>query len=374
MGSDTGTIPLIDLRAQHRSLRPELDRAIRRVFTGAQFILGPELAAFERELARACRARHAVGVASGTDALILSLRACNIGPGDEVLTSAFSFFATAEAILAVGARPVFVDIEPATYTLDPRRLAAAVTRRTKAILPVHLFGHPADMDAVQRVARARRLRVIEDCAQAIGSTVRGRPVGSFGDAAAFSFYPSKNLGACGEAGMVLTQDARLAEQVRLLRNHGSRARYRHLRLGTNSRLDELQAAILRVKLKSLARWTAARRRHAARYAQAFRRHALRDVVLPQARPGCRHVFHLYSIRIRRRDRIQAALAREGIGSQVAYPSPIPSQPALRRAGLRRGSFPVAEAVSRDILALPMYPELTDAQIERVVATVAHACH
>ena len=355
-------------------MTPEIDRAIRRVLASGQFILGPELEALEREVAAACGTRHAVGVASGTDALILALRACGIGPDDEVVTSAYSFFATAEAILAVGATPIFVDIEPATYTLDPRQVASSITRRTRAILPVHLYGHPADLRAILRIARAHRLTVIEDCAQAIGAAVGGCPVGSFDEAAAFSFYPSKNLGACGEGGMVLTPSAAIAEQVRLLRNHGSRRRYQHLLLGTNSRLDELQAAILRVKLQRLARWNAARRRLAARYARAFARHGLlRQVVLPETRAGCTHVFHLYVIRIRQRDRIQRHLARVGIDTQVAYPSTVPSQPALRRIIRRRRRYPIAEAVSRDILALPMYPELTATQVERVVAMIANVC-
>ena len=364
------TIPLIDLKAQYRAIKTEIDRAIRRVVEGSQFILGPEVESLERELAVYCGTRYAVGVASGTDALELSLRACGIGPGDEVLTTAFSFFATAGAIAAVGAVPVFVDIEPATYNLDPDELALRVTRRTKAIIPVHLFGHPCGMDAVLRLARKRHLAVIEDCAQAIGARFRGRRVGSFGTAAALSFYPSKNLGGYGDGGMVVTNDRRVAERVRLLRVHGSKARYRHTVLGTNSRLDELQAAVLRVKLRRLDRWNQARRRHAARYTAAFQDLGLTEVGLPRELLGCEHVYHLYSVRLRRRDRVQRALTLDGIATQVAYPSTLPSQPAL--ASFRRGRFPRAEQAARQILALPMYPELTPLLIERVARALSRA--
>lgn len=365
-------IPLVDLRAQYRAVRPQIDRAIRRVIASGQFILGPEVAALEREFAAFCRTRHAVGVASGTDALELALRACGIGPGDEVLTAGYSFIAAAEAILAVGARPVFADIEPVSYAVDPAALAARITRRTAAIIPVHLFGHPCDMDAVGRVARRHGLAVIEDCAQVVGATFRGRPVGSFGDAAAFSFYPSKNLGGYGDGGIVVTSRSGLANRVRLLRAHGSRIQYRHDLLGRNSRLDELQAAVLRVKLRHLRRWNQARRRNARRYHEAFRRQGLYQVVLPQERPRCTHVYHLYCIRTPRRDRVRAALAKQGIATQVAYPSTLPQQPALRSVVSRADCCPVAERISREILALPMYPELTAAQISRIVRAVSTA--
>ena len=364
------SIPLIDLKAQYRAIKPEIDRAIQRVLNRGQFILGREVEALERELAAYCGTTYAVGVASGTDALELSLRACGVGPGDEVLTTAFSFFATAEAIVAVGAAPVFVDIEPSTCNLDPDELASRVTSKTKAIIPVHLFGHPCDLVPVLRLARTRRLAVIEDCAQAIGARYRGKRVGSFGTAGALSFYPSKNLGGYGDGGMVVTNDPRVAQQVRLLRVHGSRARYRHTALGTNSRLDELQAAILRAKLPYLDRWNRARRRHAARYAAAFRRCRVDGIVLPRERPGCEHVYHLYSVRLRQRDRVQRALEKQGIATQVAYPSTLPSQPAL--APYRSGRFPRAEQAARQVLALPMYPELTPPLIERVVRAVARA--
>jgi dTDP-4-amino-4,6-dideoxygalactose transaminase len=363
-------IPLIDLKAQYRAIKPELDHAIQAVLELGQFILGPEVEAFERELAAYCGVAYAVGVASGTDALELALRACGIGPGQEVLTTAYSFIATAEAIVSAGAVPVFVDIDPATYNLDVSQVDRALTARTKAILPVHLYGLPCRMDAVLDLAKAHRLRVVEDCAQAVGAVFRGRRVGSFGDAAALSFYPSKNLGAYGDGGMVLTNDQAVAEQVRLLRAHGSRERYRHLVLGTNSRLDELQAAVLRVKLCHLERWTEARRRHAAAYREAFRRHHLDDIVLPQELPGSRHVYSLYSIRVKERDRLAAALAQQGIETQVAYPSSLPAQPALQPYALQSSPCPVSDAVAKDVLALPIYPELTPETIERVVLEIA----
>ncbi|MBI3311915.1 MAG: DegT/DnrJ/EryC1/StrS family aminotransferase [Candidatus Omnitrophica bacterium] len=363
-------IPLIDLAIQYRAIKPEIDRAIQRVLDRGQFVLGPEVEALEREVASYCGVRYAVAVASGTDALELALRAAGIGPGDEVITTAFSFFATAEAILNVGASCVFVDIDPTSYTLDPRQVKAKLSPRTKALLPVHLYGHPCRMGALMRIARAHRLMVIEDCAQALGARDHGKRVGSFGQAGCVSFYPSKNLGAYGEGGMVVTRDAKLAERIRLLRNHGSRARYQHRLVGANSRLDELQAAILRVKLRHLDRWNDARRSRARRYAEAFQRHVVPGVVLPHERPACEAVYHLYSIRMRNRDRVQRRLAAQGIATQVAYPSTIPAQPALAPMGYGRERYPVAEAVARDILALPIYPELSAEQIEYVVKQIA----
>ena len=364
-------IPLIDLRAQYQSVKRDIDHAIRRVLASGQFILGPEVEALEREVARYCGTAHAVGVASGTDALELSLRGCGVGSGDEVITSAYSFIATAAAIVAAGARPVFVDIERSSYNLDPAELASKITLRTKAIMPVHLYGHPCHMAAIRKVARDHGLKVIEDCAQAIGARYRGRRVGSLGDAGALSFYPTKNLSGCGDGGMVVTNDAALAEQIRLLRAHGSRERYHHILLGTNSRLDELQAAILRVKLRHLDAWNEARRRHAGRYADAFRRYRLDTLVLPQALSGCEPVYHLYCIRTRHRERLRKALTRQGIATQVAYPSILPAQPALAPY-VGAGSYPNAEQAAETILALPMYPELTAAAIHTVAAAVADA--
>ncbi len=366
-------IPLVDLRAEYASIRSEIDEAIHRVLPQGRFILGPEVESLEQELAASCGVAHAVAVGSGTDALILALRACGIRPGDEVVTPAVSFFATAEAILAVGAVPVFADIDPATCTLDPAQVEACLTPRTAALLPVHLYGHPCDMEPLLALARARRLKVIEDAAQAIGARIGGRPVGSFGDAAALSFYPTKNLGAYGDGGMVLTDDAAVAEQVRLLRGHGSRGAYQHVAIGLNSRLDELQAAVLRVKLRHLDAWTQARRSHAQRYAEAFRRHRLESLArLPEERAGATHVYHRYVIRTPQRDRLLAALAHARIECQVAYPSTLPSQPALAAITWPRASYPNAEALCRDNLSLPIYPQLTPALIDRIVEAIADA--
>lgn len=366
----TASIPLIDLQAQYRMIKEEIDHAVRAVLERGQFILGPEVAALECEIASYCGTTHAIAVASGTDALELSLRVCGIGPGDEVITTSYGFIATVEAITAVGAIPVFVDIDPVSFALDPAELPSRITPRTKAILPVHLYGHPCAMDRIMAVARAHRLKVIEDCAQAIGATFHGRRVGGFGDAGCLSFYPSKNLGGYGDGGMVVTNDAAVAEQIQLLRNHGSRERYHHLSLGTNSRLDELQAAMLRVKLRHLDAWNEARRSHARHYTDTFTRHGLDHLILPQELPDCSHVYHLYSIRVPQRERVMAALSEHGIGHQVAYPTTLPAQPALalRRASAR--TFPHAEAVAREILSLPMYPELTADLIEHVVIQVA----
>ncbi|MBI3088206.1 MAG: DegT/DnrJ/EryC1/StrS family aminotransferase [Candidatus Omnitrophica bacterium] len=364
------TIPLIDLVAQYQGIKPEIDAAIHQVVSRGQFILGPEVEAFEQELAAYCGAAHAVGVASGTDALELTLRACGIGPGDEVITAAFSFIASAEAIIAAGARPVFVDIDPGSYTLDVAKLDAAISPKTKAILPVHLYGHPCDLDALMRLAAPRKLLLIEDCAQAIGAEVRGRRVGSFGTAGCFSFFPSKNLGAYGDGGMVVTNDGALAEQVRCLRVHGSRRRYHHEVIGRNSRLDELQAAILRVKLRHLDEWNAARRRHAQAYRRAIDGAGLTELALPQEAAGAAHVYHLYTIRLEAREAVQQALTQAGIGCQVAYPSTLPAQPALAPWVDARQRFPVAEACARTVLSLPMYAELTAALLERVVEVLA----
>lgn len=371
----TGLIPFLDLTAQYRALRPELESAVRRVFERGQFILGAEVEALEREVASACAAAHAVGVASGTDALELSLRALGIGPGDEVLVPVYTFFATAGAVIAAGATPVFVDIASDTYCLDPSLLSRHLTRKTRAIIPVHLYGHPCDMDAIGRFARAHRLKVVEDCAQAIGASYRGKPVGSFGDAAAFSFYPTKNLGGAGDGGMVVTKDRRVAERVRLLRAHGSRTRYRHEILGTNSRLDELQAAVLRVKLRHLDRWNAARRRLAQRYTRHLRQAKLAGVTLPAERAQSRHVYHLYCVELPARDRVAAALGRAGITTQVCYPSTLADQPALRGLVRGRAAYPVAQAAAARILALPLYPELPlrvlDTVVSRLVGAAGH---
>ncbi len=363
-------IPLVDLKAQYASLKPAIDAAIQRVFAKGQFILGPEVEALEQELAAYCGTTHAVAVASGTDALELSLRACGIGPNDEVITSAFSFFATAEAIVTMGAIPVFVDIDPLTFTLDPSHLEAQLTPRTKAVLPVHLYGHPCDMAPLMEFATRHHLAVIEDCAQALGARYRGVPVGSFGRAGCFSFYPSKPLGAYGDGGLVVTHDADLAERLRLLRVHGSREKYVHVLPGKNSRLDELQAAILRAKLPHLEAWTRARRQHAQTYRALFTSTGLTEwLTLPEERPECWHVFSLYVIRCSQRERLYEGLTQEGIGVQVVYPLILPHQPALAFLGSRPERYPVAERAAAEVLALPLYPELSSAQLRRVVEDI-----
>ncbi|MBI3010210.1 MAG: DegT/DnrJ/EryC1/StrS family aminotransferase [Candidatus Omnitrophica bacterium] len=363
------TIPLLDLNAQYRSIKPEIDAAIRRVMDSGQFVLGPQVQALEEEIARYCGTRFAVAVASGTDALELALRGCKIGPNDEVLTSAFSFFASVEAILAVGAQPVFIDIDPATYNLDVALLQKHLSKRTKAILPVHLYGHPADMKSLMEFAASYRLKVIEDCAQAMGAAINGKRVGSFGDAGCLSFYPTKNLGCYGDGGMVVTHDASLAKEVFLLRAHGSRKRYRHLAIGRNSRLDELQAAILRVKLKRLDQWNKARRLRAALYTSLLQKNGLGQVRAPAERKNYHHVYHLYTIRTPNRRKVIDRLEKQGIATQVAYPSTLPSQPALKTKIRSQKGFVEAEKASRSVLSLPLYPELSAKQIEFVVQSL-----
>jgi dTDP-4-amino-4,6-dideoxygalactose transaminase len=362
-------IPLIDLRAQHRSLSPHVDAAVARVLESGQFVLGPEVRAFEAEFAAYCGTRHCAGVSSGTSALHLALLACGVGPGDEVVTVPFTFVASVAAIVQAGATPILVDVEPETLTMDPVRLEAAITPRTRAILPVHLHGQTADMDAVQRIADAHRLPVVEDAAQAHGAEHRGRRAGAMGRIGCFSFYPGKNLGAAGEAGAVTTDDDDLAARVRLLRDWGADRKYHHVVEGFNERLDELQAAILRVKLRELERWTEARRRHADRYRELL---AGIPVATPVEAPGRRHVYHVFAIRHPERDAIAAHLAAGGIATGIHYPTPVHLQPAYARLGHRPGDFPVAERAAREVLSLPMYPELEDEQLSAVAAAVTTA--
>ena len=360
------TIPLVDLQIQYHALKPEIDAAIERVLESAHFILGEEVERFEAHFAELCATQHAVGVSSGTDALILALLACGVQPGDEVLTTPFTFTATAAAIAHVGARPVFVDVEPETCNIDPARLEAAISQRSKVILPVHLYGHPADMEAIVAVAQRHGLLVIEDACQAHGAVYHGRPVGSLADAACFSFYPSKNLGAYGDAGMVVTKDSAVAAKVRTLRDHGRQGKYEHVAVGYTFRLDSLQAAILDVKLAHLEEWTAARRRNAERYAGFL---ASTGLALPAERPGCRAVYHCYVVRTPRRDELLNGLRAAGVSAGVHYPIPLHLQPAWQYLGYRPGDFPVAEACAKTVLSLPMYAELTEAQIAEVAGKV-----
>lgn len=359
-------IPLVDLQAQYAAIHADVDAAIQRVVTSAQFIMGPDVAAFEREFAVYCGTAHAVGVASGTAALELVLRGLEIGPGDEVVTVAHTFIATAEAITVTGATPVFVDIDPATYTLDPDALAAAITPRTRAVIPVHLYGQPADMTRIGAVARAAGIAVIEDAAQAHGATWAGTPVGSFGDAACFSFYPGKNLGAYGDAGAVTTPRADLADKVRKLRNHGRQSKYLHEMVGYGHRLDTLQAAVLRAKLPYLHEWTEARRRLAQRYTEQL---AGTGLTLPVVADDANPVWHLYVVRTRAREKMLAELNAAGIGAGVHYPVPLHLQPAYRHLGIGPGALPVTEQVAATCLSLPLYPEMSPAQQDRVIEAV-----
>ena len=355
-----------DLRLQYQALKVELDQAIESVLRDGWFILGKTVSAFEQEFAAYCGASFAVGVANGTDALQLALMACGIGPGDEVITAPNSATFTALAISATGATPAFVDIDPETYNLDPLRLESAIGAKTRAVMPVHLFGQPADMDPIVAIARQRGLFVIEDAAQAHGAQYKGRKTGTLGDVACFSFYPSKNLGAFGDGGMVVTNNADIAEKVRLLRNGGQDARYDHQVLGRNSRLDELQAAILRVKLHYLERWNDRRRHIAALYTALL---GDTTVELPIEAPYARHVYHLYVIRCQDRDALQKHLADRETETAIHYPTPIHLQGAYQSLGLDPGSFPVAEQCARQILSLPIYPELTDAKVRQIAAQI-----
>ena len=360
-------VPLLDLRSQYESLKPRIDAAVGRVFESGIFVLGPEVAAFEREFAAYCGVRHAIGVNSGTSALHLALLAAGVGVGDEVVTVPFTFVATAAAVLYTGARPVFVDVDSDTLTMDPGLVEAVITPRTRAILPVHLYGQPADMGPILAIAGRYGIPVIEDAAQAHGAEYRGRRAGSMGEMGCFSFYPGKNLGAAGEGGAITTNDDQLARTVRLLRDWGSEQKYRHVMRGFNYRLEELQAAVLRVKLAELDRWTEARIAHARAYREAFGRVGVSVV---GERAGGRHVYHVLAIRTQNRSAMIESLTAGGIGTGIHYPIPVHLQEAYRDLGDGVGSFPVAEAAADEVLSLPIYPELTGAQRALVVDSVA----
>jgi dTDP-4-amino-4,6-dideoxygalactose transaminase len=367
------TVPLLDLQAQYRPLREELLAAITRVCDSQHFILGPEVEALEEELTLALGVRHAIGVSSGTDALLVALMALDIAPGDEVVTSAYSFFATGGCVARLGAVPVFVDIDPETFALDPAQLEAAITPRTRAIIPVHLFGLCADMDAILEIAARRGIAVIEDACQAIGSTYRGRSAGAMGTLGCFSFFPSKNLGAFGDGGLVTTNDDAVAAKLRLLRNHGAQPKYYHALVGGNFRLDALQGAVLRVKLPHLARWSEMRRANADRYDRLFVEQGLVPAVtLPARRDDRTHIFNQYVIRVPDRDRVRTELARRGVGTEVYYPVPLHLQACFASLGGVPGSHPAAEAAARNSLALPIYGEMSPAQQDTVVSALREA--
>lgn len=361
-------VPFVDLKVQYEAIREELEAEFQKVFEKTAFIMGPTLAEFEEAFARYCGVHHAVGVANGTDALTLTLKALGISPGDEVITTVYTFIATAEAIVHTGARPVFVDIDR-TYNMDVKQLETAITPRTKAIIPVHLYGQPADMDPILEIAQKHGLYVLEDAAQAHGAEYKGRKAGSMGHVACFSFYPSKNLGAYGDAGAIVTNDNQIALTVRKLRDHGGIEKYQHDLVGYNSRLDALQAAVLLVKLQHLNRWNQMRRRNAQLYNELLSQ--IPGIITPFVLEGVKHVYHVYVIRVEHssRDELQRYLQERGVQTGIHYPKPIHLTKAFEYLGYRKGDFPVAEDYANKILSLPMYPELTREQIEYVVEQI-----
>jgi dTDP-4-amino-4,6-dideoxygalactose transaminase len=359
-------VPFLDLKAQYANIKDDIRTAVDAVLASTQYTLGREVAAFEEEFAAYVGGRFGVAVNSGTSALHLALLAAGVGPGDEVITVACTFVATVAAIDYTGARPVFVDVDPETLTMDPGQVEAAVTERTRVILPVHLHGQPADLDPILDIARRHRLKVIEDAAQAHGAEYRGRRVGAIGDLGCFSFYPGKNLGACGEGGMVVTNDEDHARVVAMLRDWGQERKYHHVLKGFNYRMEGIQGAILRVKLRHLDAWTEARRRHAARYGELL---ADSDVALPVEAPYARHVYHVYAVRSSRRDALQAALQTRDIHTGIHYPIPVHLQPAYRDCGFGPGDLPETERAAGELLSLPMFPEMTEAQVREVCGAV-----
>ena len=360
-------VPFLDLNAHHAPHLAEFKSAISDVIDSNAFAGGPYVAAFEKDFAAYCNCQHAIGLGSGTEALWLVLRACGIGAGDEVITVPSTFMATAEAITYCGATPVFVDVDERTYTMDPAGLTAALTKRTKAIIPVHLFGQPADMDPILAFARAHGLLVIEDAAQAHGAEYKGQRAGSLGDAGCFSFYPGKNLGAFGEAGAVVTNDDELQEKIKVLRDHGQTRKYHHTMVGWNCRMDGIQGAILRIKLKHLERGNQLRRTHALRYRKALEN--TEGVVTPLEAEYAKHVYHIFAIRVQERDEVMQLLEQKGIGCGVHYPIPVHRQKAYEHLGYPEGSFPIAEATAAEFLSLPMFPELTPGQVDLVAQAV-----
>jgi dTDP-4-amino-4,6-dideoxygalactose transaminase len=371
--TDAVTVPLLDLQSEYTPLRTEILAAIARVCDSQQFILGAEVEQLEADLARRIGVRHAIGVSSGTDALLVSMMALGIGPGDEVITPTFSFVATAGSVARLGATPVFVDVDPVTMMIDPEAVRRAVTPRTRAIVPVHLFGLCADMDSLAHVVQARDIPIVEDAAQALGATERGRQAGTLGRLGCFSFFPTKNLGAFGDAGLVTTNDDALGEKVRLLRNHGASPKYHHPMLGGNFRLDALQAAVLRVKLPHLNAWNERRRQNAAIYTELFTAAGLTaHVTLPRELPHRHHIYHQYVVRVPSRDRVRAHLAARGVGTEVYYPVPFHRQPCFAAVVQDPDAFPHADAAAREVLALPIFPGLTRDQQQHVVSCVAEA--
>lgn len=364
-------VPLLDLKAQYRTIRAEVLEAMATVCDEQGFVLGPRVSAFEEAIAKYVGSARAIGCASGSDALLLALMAMGVRAGDEVITVPFTFFATAGAISRLGAKPVFVDIQSDTFNIDPQQVERALTPRTKAIIPVHLFGQCADMAVLNQIGRQRRVRVIEDACQAIGAAQHGKRAGILGDTGCFSFFPTKNLGGFGDGGMITTNEGGLAESMAMLRVHGSRVRYLHEAVGINSRLDALQAAVLHVKLKYLDQWTEGRRRNAGRYGQLFADAKLQDrVVLPPTATGNFHVYNQYTVRVQKRDELRSFLKENGVGSEVYYPLPLHLQNCYRELGYQKGAFPVSERAAEEVLSLPIYAELTGEQQGYVVEKIA----
>lgn len=361
-------IPMIDLKKQFSEIKDEVFEVLTEILESTQYILGPRVLELETKIAGYHGVSEAIGVASGTDALHLAVKALGIGEGDEVITTPFTFFATAESIFYTGAKPVFVDVEPDTMNIDPAKIEEKITARTKAIMPVHIFGHPADMDMICDIAKKHKLMIIEDCAQSFGAEIRGKKTGSFGDAGCFSFYPSKNLGAFGDAGMVLLQDHAVADDIRQLRNHGSKGAYKHEKVGFNSRLDEMQAGILLVKFKRIDQYNEKRRERAALFNELLSG----DIIRPVERPGMKHVYHQYTIRSSRRDEIQKALRGHDISSVVYYPVPLHLQEAVSPLGYKKGDFPVAEETAAKVLSLPIYPELPEEAVKEIADIINNA--
>jgi len=369
---DNSTVPSFDLKRQNEALKTELSAVLGKVVASGQFILGENVKALENEIAQVCGVQYGVGVASGSDALYLALLACGIEPGDEVITIPFTFFATAGSIVRAGAVPVFVDIDPKTYNMDPDLIEEKITPRTKALLPVHLFGQAADMGRIMEIAYKHGLKVIEDVAQALGCEYQGRPGGGIGDAGCLSFFPTKNLGCFGDGGMVVTNNQKIAERVRMLRVHGAKKKYYHELLGVNSRLDEVQAAVLRIKLPHFKGWLKKREEHAELYNDLFKASGLTVsgyVKTPYHLPGCRHTYNQYTIAVRKRDELRDYLKQRGIGTTVYYPLPLHLQPVFKELGYKKGDFPHAEQAAGSVLSLPMFPELTEEEIRCVVKTI-----
>ena len=362
-------VPYLDLKAQYLSIKPEIDAALAQVLDGCQFVLGPEVAAFEQDFASYCGSSECIALNSGTSALHLALLAAGIGPGDEVITVPFTFVASVAAVLYAGAKPVFVDIDPRSFTIDPMGIESAITARTKAILPVHLYGQAADMDPILEIARRHRLIVIEDAAQAHGAKYKGRPVGSIGDMACFSFYPGKNLGAYGEGGAVTTSNPEYGRAVRMLRDWGQDGKYHHVLRGFNYRMEGFQGAILRVKLRHLEQWTESRRKLARQYDELL---ADSLVATPEEMPWAHHVYHVYTVRSDDRDGLQASLFDDGVQTATHYPIPVHLQPAYSDLGYGAGDFPRSEHAAREVLSLPIYPELSREAVSRVVAGIKRA--